>query len=67
MNSKIDLFITEIRNWPEFVAEVSLDAGLGDAAAGFVPQAPSDPSNPLVINQYGSPGPAPSTSLERIC
>jgi hypothetical protein len=24
---------------------------------GFTPQAPTDPSNPLVINQYGQPGP----------
>lgn len=37
--------------------------GPGDAAAGFVAQAPSDSSNPLVINQYGSPGPVNSNPL----
>jgi hypothetical protein len=38
----------------------SLFTGLpiSGAVDGFVPEAPSDPSNPLVINRYGQPGPA---------
>jgi hypothetical protein len=62
MNNTIDAFITEIRTWPKFVAEVSLD-GLGEAAAGFVAQAPNDPSNPLRINRYAPAEPTSSNSL----
>ena len=32
-------------------------SGLAGGSGGFTPQAPSDPNNPLVINQYGTPGP----------
>jgi hypothetical protein len=43
----------------------SLATGVPDISSlftgdsGFTPELPSDPSNPLVINRYGSPGPAP--------
>jgi hypothetical protein len=47
-------------------AVASLATGMPDISSlftgdtGFTPELPSDSSNPLVINQYGSPGPAPN-------
>ena len=40
-----------------------ISSAIVGAADGFVPQAPSDSSNPLVINRYGQPGPASSNPL----
>lgn len=39
------------------LASIITGLPFGAAADGFVPQAPSDPNNPLVINRYGQPGP----------
>jgi hypothetical protein len=45
------------------IASIFTRLPISSVVDGFVPEAPSDPSNPLVINRYGSPGPAPSDSL----
>jgi hypothetical protein len=37
--------------------------GLFTGGSGFTPQAPSDPNNPLVINQYGKAGDNPPGQL----
>jgi hypothetical protein len=42
------------------IASLATGLPIGAAVSGFVPEAPSDPSNPLVINRYGSPGPVPN-------
>jgi hypothetical protein len=45
------------------VASLYTGVPIGAAVEGFSPEAPSDPSNPLRINQYASAEPAPTGGL----
>jgi hypothetical protein len=55
--------ITGILKAAAGVASLFTGLPISSVVDGFTPEAPKDPSNPLVINQYGSPGPVNNNPL----